>query len=283
MLRSMKELEHYTILATDGKVGHVEDFYFDAEKWVVRYVIVDTGTWLSSRKVLISPLAIGHPDWQEKTLPVRLTRAQVEASPSIDTDKPVSRQYEVEYLGYYGYPLYWGSAELWGGGAFPNMMLPGYEGFAPMSDNMLTAEERDFAREALARHQNDDPNLRSCNAVTAYDVHATDGDVGQVQGFLVDENTWAIRYLIVDTSNWWLGHQVLIAPRWVRDISRPDARFSLDLTREQVKKSPAYNPAIPVDREHENVIHQHYGRAGYWVDEQQPAGAIAGGWGQRQM
>ncbi len=126
MLRSMKDLENYTIRATDGTIGHVKDFYFDDEAWVIRYLVVDTGSWLSSRKVLISPIAIGHPDWTEKVLPVSITKEQVKNSPNIDTDKPVSRQHEIRYLGYCGYPFYWGGVGLWGATMYPNMMMPSY-------------------------------------------------------------------------------------------------------------------------------------------------------------
>jgi hypothetical protein len=106
MLRSVKDMQDYAIRATDGTIGHVKDLYFDDEAWVVRYLIVDTGGWLSNRKVLISPFAIGHPDWAQKILPVSITKEQVKNSPHIDTERPVSRQHEMEYLGYYGYPNY---------------------------------------------------------------------------------------------------------------------------------------------------------------------------------
>ena len=108
MLRSMKDLEDYAIRATDGTIGHVKDFHFDDKAWGIRYLVLDTGTWLSSRKVLISPIAIGHPDWAGKILPVSITKEQVKNSPDIDTDKPVSRHNEIRYRGYYGYPFYWG-------------------------------------------------------------------------------------------------------------------------------------------------------------------------------
>ena len=276
MLRSLKEMENYSVLAKDGPIGEVKDFYFDDEKWVIRYLIVDTGNWLASRKVLVSPLALGHPDWAKKMLPVSLTREQVKNCPGIDTDQPVSRQYERGFLGYYGYPYYWGSEELWAGNVYPNMMMPGYGGFASMPDPIQSSEDLDYARDAAAQHQNDDPHLRSCKAVTGYHVHATDGDIGHVQGFLVDQDTWAIRYIIVDTSNWWLGHQVLIAPIWMQDINRPEETVSLALTREAVKNSPAYDPAKPLDREHEARLHEHYGHSGYWEDEIVLEGAAAG-------
>ena len=115
MLRSMKDLEEYAIRATDGTIGHVKDFYFDDVAWVIRYLVVDTGTWLSGRKVLISPIAIGHPNWTEKILPVAITKEQVKNSPTVDTEKPVSRQHEIEYFGFYGYPFYWGGAGIWRG------------------------------------------------------------------------------------------------------------------------------------------------------------------------
>ncbi|MGP1680615.1 MAG: PRC-barrel domain-containing protein [Burkholderiales bacterium] len=266
MLRNMNDLEGYAIRATDGIVGQVKDFYFDDKAWVVRYLVVDTGTWLLSRKVLISPIAIGHPNWAEKILPVSITKEQVKNSPDIDTDKPVSRQHEMQYLGYYGYPYYWGGAGLWGGGMYPNIMMPGDVGFVSTPHELQSEAQKAYVNAEAARHQDDDPHLRSCKAVAGYHIHATDGDIGHVQGLLVEEDTWAIRYMIVDTSNWWLGHQVLIAPQWIQDVSWPDAKVSVNLTRQAVKDAPVYDPAVQLERSQESSIYKHYGRPGYWED-----------------
>ncbi|MEO6623250.1 MAG: PRC-barrel domain-containing protein, partial [Burkholderiaceae bacterium] len=129
MLRNLKELHDYAIGATDGEIGHVKDLYLDDHAWVVRYLVVETGGWLSGRKVLISPMAIGKPNWAGRSLPVSITKEQVKNSPGVDTDKPVTRQHELEYSGYYGYPYYWGGGGFWGGGMYPGLMLAGYGGF----------------------------------------------------------------------------------------------------------------------------------------------------------
>ena len=265
MLRSMSDLEGYAIQATDGDVGHVKDFYFDDDAWVVRYLVVDTGTWLQSRKVLISPVSIGHPKWAEMVLPVSITKEQVKNSPDIDTETPVSRQYEVRYLGYYGYPFYWGGGGLWGAGLYPSMMMPGYAGFD--SQAVRTEAQKAADRAEQARHRDDDPHLRSCREVMKYHIHASDGDIGHVRDLLVDEETWAIRYLIVDTSNWWLGHQVLIAPQWIKDVSWPEEKVSVNLTRQAVKDAPAYDANMKLDRDREIGIYRHYERPGYWATE----------------
>jgi hypothetical protein len=252
MLRSMKSMEDYTIGAIDGIIGHVKDFYFDDESWVIRYLVVQAGEGSSRRKVLISPIAIGRPNWSEKILPVSLTRNQVMNSPDIDTDKPVSRQHEMGYLGYYGYGNYWGGGGLWGAGLYPDLLQAGLQ----VTETTSVADRADL-------------HLRSGNAVMRYYVHASDGDIGHVQGLLVDENSWAIRYLIVDTSNWWLGHQVLIAPEWIDQVSWAESTVSVGLTRQSIKDSPAYDPDAALEREQEAGIHTHYGRAGYWPREAQ--------------
>ena len=125
MLRNMKDLLGFSIGATDGIIGTVKDMYFDDAAWVIRYVVVETGAWLSSRRVLISPMAVSAPPWQTKVLPVSLTKNQVKNSPNIDTDEPVSLQHELEYLRYYGYPFYWGGGGLWGRGAHPGSLISG--------------------------------------------------------------------------------------------------------------------------------------------------------------
>jgi len=84
---------------------------------------------------------------------------------------------------------------------------------------------------------------------------------------LIDEESWAIRYLIVNTSNWWLGHQVLIAPEWITDVSWFDRKVMIDLTRHAIQDAPAYDPALLPDRLQESLVYQHYGREGYWHHE----------------
>ena len=129
MLRQSKDLQDLAVVATDGAIGDVKDFFFDDEAWAIRYLVIDAGSWISSRKVLISPIAAGKPDWASKVLPVSLTREQVKNSPDIDTEMPVTRQHETDYLDYYSYPYYWGGMGLWGSGGYPHMLLPGYAGY----------------------------------------------------------------------------------------------------------------------------------------------------------
>jgi hypothetical protein len=268
MLRSMKAMEDYTIGAADGVIGRVKDFYFDDEAWVIRYLIVDAGELRAGRKVLISPIAIGQPNWSEKILPVSITRQQIANSPDIDTDKPVSRQQEMGYLGYYGYGNYWGGGGLWGAGLYPDVLQAGFQRKGSLTDGTAGRETAPGAQ-----HQHDDPHLRSGNAVMRYYVHASDGDIGHVEGFLVEEKSWAIRYLIVNTSNWWMGHKVLIAPQWIDNFDWMGSTVSVGLTREAIKRSPPYDSATPLNREQEADIHSHYGRTGYWPREAKRAGA----------
>jgi hypothetical protein len=266
MLRNVKDMVGFAIEATDGALGHVRDFYFDDEAWVIRYLVVETGSCLSDRKVLVSPYSMGEPTWGSEKLPVRLTREQVRASPGIDTEKPVSRQYEQDLNGYYDYPNYWGSTGLWGAGYYPSMYMGmGYAG--GISDRV--AEQGNLKRMAhvAAQRGDNDPHLRSCKAVIGYHIHAADGDIGHVQGMLVDEKTWAIRYLVINTSNWWLGHEVLVAPEWITDVSWVGQTVTIDLTRQAIKESPHWDPSLLPDRPQEALVYQHYGRKGYWEHE----------------
>jgi hypothetical protein len=267
MLRSTTDLAGCALQATDGMIGHVKDVYFDDEKWVVRYLIVETGSWLASRKVLVSPIAIGSRDWTARVLSASISKEQVRSCPDISTDKPVSRQQEIHYLRYYGYPSYWGGTNFWGDSTFPGAMLTGV-GYAGTGADFLVAQAARGRAEAETQGRpKGDPHLRSGNAVMNYHIEATDGGMGQVKSLLIDEETWAIRYLVVETSNWWFGQQVLIAPQWIQAISWPDATIAVRVTRQAVKNAPRYDPSAPMSREHEMSLHQHYGRAGYWADE----------------
>jgi hypothetical protein len=243
MLHNTNDILDFSIHATDGLIGQVKDFYFDDATWVIRYFVVDTGGWLETDKVLISPIALGRPDWVAKALPVSLTREQVRNSPDIDTEQPVSRQQEILYLEYYGFPTYWGGLGLWGGGPFPNLLTSSNAGLDSNWDIAESQEEKNDALAEAARHRDDDPNLRSCKSVTNYHILATDGDIGHLEGLLVDARTWAIRYLVIDTSNWWLGHKVIVAPQSVDSVSWADATVYVKLTRQAVKDAPPYEPS----------------------------------------
>lgn len=252
MLRSMNNLEDYVIHATDGNIGHVKNLYFDDKTWVVRYLVVETGNWLSNRKVLISPIAIGRPNWIARELPVPLTMEQVKNSPDIDTEKPVSRQYEIAYQGYYGYPFYWTGTGLWGDEISPWLMIPN-NGLGPALPSALeeVSQRRDPDHTDTAEQHHADPHLRSCREMIGYRIEATDGEVGHVADMLVDEETWAIQHLVVNAGSWWLGRQVLIAPRSIKEVSWTDTTVSIVLTRQDVKEAPAYDWTVAINSKRE--------------------------------
>jgi hypothetical protein len=254
VLRKATEVMGRSIRATDGDIGAVSTILFDDEGWTVRYFVVDTGKWLPGRKVLISPLAIRHSSRTDWTLDVSLTRDQVKNSPDVDTDRPVSRQHEMEYYRYYGYPYYWGGVGF-APGAFPVMAARGDEALA-MSE--IRASEETSASQ--------DSHLRDAKAVIGYHLRAADGEIGHVEEFLVDVEHWSIRYMVVDTSNWLGGRRVLIAPSWVSAVSWEDSLVHVTATREAVMTSPEYDLAAEVERDYEQRLHSHYGRAAYWTD-----------------
>jgi len=255
LLRRVCELFGYRIGATDGEVGNVHDVYFDDQSWTVRYFVVQTGTWLSGRKVLISPASLRRVDAGSRRLESGLTRQQVQNSPSIDTERPVSRQQEILAAEYYGYPHYWTGPYRWGPWLYPGMGLP--PGAVPVHDR--TGEEM-LARERA----NLDTHLRSARVVRGYGLEATDGTLGEVEDFLADERCWAIRYLEVDPRRWWPGPHVVISTEWIEDVSWNDSRVSVNVTREAVRRAPTFDASGPVPRDLERRLHEHHGRAGYW-------------------
>jgi hypothetical protein len=253
MLQSIKKLAHIRILATDEEFGSVKEVYFDDEQWVVRYVVVDTGGWLGGRSVLISPYAVQSIDWPRRALFVNLTREQVEGSPGIDTDKPVSRQQEAEYHRYYGYPQYWQSATFWAWGAMPVTAAP---------DPQLR-EEEEARQRADARRAGADAHLRSSSVVVGYHIEASDDLIGHVADLLFDEQTWAIRYLIVDTRNWLHGKHVLVSPQWIRAVNWSERTLSVALKRRDIEQSPAYDPEHAPSSQDERALRRHYSRSHY--------------------
>ena len=264
MLRSVKNLENYQIVATDGAIGRVDQFFFDDERWTVRYLVVDTGKWLPGWRMLISPMSIRDVDWIAGTVSLSITRDMVKSSPNIDTHKPVSRQHEANYLRYYGYPYYWGGAGLWGPGPYPS---------GPAATNAAEAQARVEAEQDEARARGDS-HLRSTKEVIGYHLQATDGELGHVDDFLVDDRSWAIRYIVVDTSNWWFGKKVLVAPEWIREVSWDHRKVYVDLTGQSVKGAPEYDSAAHIDRQWETDYYAHYRRRPYWMPGAENASRI---------
>jgi hypothetical protein len=253
MLTNAAHLRGLTIQAIDGPLGTVDQVYFDDETWAIRYLTVNTD-WLGDRKVLISPFSFIGMDWPARRLDVALTKKQVENSPSIDTQRPVSRQYETEYLGYYGYPLYWGGPSMWGPGSYPLGLT-----------NRIPAPKEVLAEKV--RQASMDSHLRSTTAVTGYHIEAEDGEIGHVAGFVMDDETWAIRYIEVATRNWWPGKKVLVSPAWIQKVSWAESNVYVGLYRDAIKTAPTYVDSVPISREYEHRLYLHYGRPPYWIHE----------------
>jgi hypothetical protein len=249
MLRNASEINGYAIAASDGRLGTVADFLFDDVSWSVRWLVVDTGKWLSGRKVLLPPAVFGRPDPDDGEFAVGLTMQQVKDSPDIGSARPVSRQIETNIYDYYGWQPYWGTDLLMGGFAGGGKA----RSVSPVPESMLQAEDI-----AAAQRRKDDPHLRSFEAITGYHIHASDGEIGHVQDFLFEETDWKVRYLVVDTQNWWPGKRILIAPRSVRGIDWTDNQVNLKVDCQTVKDSPAYDASTTVDRAYETNFEKHY-------------------------
>ena len=250
MLRLANEFKSFKLRARDGDIGKASEFYFDDRYWTVRYLVADTGGWLTGSRVLISPYALHPADEAQRVLPVDLSRKQIEDSPSLASDQPVSRQYETRYYDYYGWPYYGDGSYQWG--------------YSP-----YIVRDRQAEKEAVRREEAWDPNLRSTSDVTGHYIQALDGEIGHVEDFIIDDETWSIRYLVVDTKNWWAGKHVLVSPTWIQRVSWSESKVFVNLSCEAIKRSPEYTPAS-LNREYETQLHRHYDRHGYWSEV--PAG-----------
>ncbi|MGD2109094.1 MAG: PRC-barrel domain-containing protein [Phycisphaerae bacterium] len=251
MLRSLNSILRYEINATDADLGKVDDFFFDDSNWRVRYFVVDTARWLGGRRVLISPVAVDRADWAAHQLCVNLTKDQVEKSPGIEADEPVSRQMEKQLTSYYAWPVYWGP--------------PGAELSPALAEGRARAAvAKAHEPKTSAPADEGECTLRSIKEVTGYKIEAADGGIGHVEDFIADEEDWTIRYMVVDTRNWLPGKKVLIAPWMIRSVRWGDTKVHLEMTRDQVRAAPEYDPSAPVNREYESRFYDYYGRPEYW-------------------
>ena len=245
MLWSSETLRGCSIRATDGRLGSVHDILFDDESWTVRYLVVDTA-WLFGRRVLLTPAVLGQPAPETRDFPVSLTREQVKRSPEIDTDQPVPLQHEMDLHHHYGWTPYWADPVV-----MPAVLGEG-AGIASRVGSHAPPERRA------------DRHLRSAHEMKGYDIHASDGDFGHVDDFLVEDEGWMIRYFVVDTARWLPGKRVLVAPQWITKIDWADQAITVDLPRERIESSPEYQPDSPIDRPYAETLYSWYGRPRYW-------------------
>jgi hypothetical protein len=248
MLSKVKSLKGFQLDALDGEIGNVKEFYFDDRHWTIRYLVVNTGTWLIGRQVLISPYSLVVVNHAERNIAVNLTKERIKDSPALDTDQPVSRQFEENYYGYYGWPTYWYGSYSWG--AYP------YLEHNPAKWGHVNPGGKPW-----------DHHLRSTRAVSGYNIQALDGDLGHVEDFIVDDETWAIRYLIINTGTWWPGKRVLVSPEWIERVSWSESKVFVNLSRQTIKESPEFTDESLITRDYEIGLHGHYNRKGYWVDD----------------
>ncbi len=250
MQRNIKSLIGFSMGATDGEIGKVKEFYFDDLTWTVRYVVVETSNWLNGRKVLIAPQALLTPDWKNEIFPVNLTKEKIKNSPNIDTEQPVSRQHEIEMYEYYPWTSYWGGG-VWGGGMGVSGMMT--EVHEPLTEAVRRENSKDI------KDANGDPHLRSTHKVTGYTIHATDGIIGDVEDFIVNDNSWKLEYLVVDTGHWFPGKKVLISPKLVKEIEWDTSEVIINVSEADVKNSPEYEPGEAISESYAANLQNYYG------------------------
>ena len=248
MLSKAGTLKGYKLDSLDGEIGKVKEFYFDDRHWTIRYLVADTGNWLPGRKVLISPYALVAVNNGAQNIAINLTKKQIEDSPSLNSHKPVSHQFEQAYYGHFGWPTYWGGPDRWG--------------YKP-----YLVRDPEKWRKSTPEAKAWDRHLRSTYSVSGHHIQALDGEIGHVEDFIIDDETWAIRYLIVDTRNWWPGKKVLVSPQWIENVSWGERKVFVNLSRETIKESPEYSEESLLTREYETALYKHYDRKGYWIDE----------------
>jgi len=244
MLRSANGLVGYKINAKDGNIGKVEAFYFDFIKWVIRYLIVDVSDWLPAKHVLISPASFsGHPDWHSRIFHVGVSKEVVKGAPAIDLYKPMTLHDEFELIKYHNWPIYW---EKHPQDYFPKIIMP------------------TETKSVMSYDDIEGSHLRSTNEIAGYHMQSSDGEIGYIEDFMIDEQAWAIRYTVINAHSWLPGHKFLIAPQWFKSVNWHESKIHTDIPKEELRNGPKYAHGIPLNREFEETLHQYYGRSRYW-------------------
>lgn len=250
MLYRAENLRRLEVKATDGTIGVIKDLYFDDFVWSIRYLVVNTGGWLLGRDVLISREALlGYSD-ADSTFATNLTRQQIEDSPSVEFDKPVSRQMEAQLSRYYGWAPYWSTPF----GLSPWAGLYSY----PPAPASFEGMESPAERESDLPASQGDPHLRSFQEIRGYALRAIDGDIGEVEDLLIEPETWRITHLVADAQKWWPGGLVVIDRAVIKDISWLDKKVAVNMTRDEVKNAPAFDGNQPITESYQQQISDYY-------------------------
>jgi uncharacterized protein YrrD len=245
MLRSIEKLKDFRVQAVDGELGSVSALLFDERRWHVRYLVMDVGNWLVGRQVLISPTAVTEIDNETKDLFLSLTKEQIENSPDVAEDAPVSREIEQALHKYYQWRPYWGIGV--------NDPLA----FSPFLGEAV-ATEIETKQDESQVDVNVENHLRSTAEVTGYQIQARDGEIGHVNDFLFDDKEWRIRHLVVDTGTWLPGKKVLLAPPWIQRIQWAAKKVYFALTQDSVRHSPPFDPVLLDTEQYEKEMLDQY-------------------------
>ncbi len=247
MLRCITGLRGYVLAARDGEIGRCRDFLFDDQHWTIRFMVADTGKWLPGRKVLVSPMFLGEPDWSWNRFPVDLTRQQIDDSPPLDEHMPVSRRFERRYYDHYDIPIYWGGAAAWS--AYPT------------TAGLLSDEGK---QDNKPEDDDEDAHLQSADDVIGYHISARDGEIGHLDDLIVEAGSWTVRNIVVDTRNWLPGRRVMFSPDWVKEVDWSDRKLTVDRYTQEIRNCSDYDPAAPVNKEQEERFYDYLGRPRQW-------------------
>jgi hypothetical protein len=231
-MKTLRRLEGFRVLGEGETLGKVMDAYFDDHVWAVRDLVV-AGSGRHARLWWLSPHSILRIDQRRRTIETTITAAQWRTTAPDEPDTAIPRATWTGLLKYYGFPYSWRGLD---------------RAVAPRVPSSSGPEL----------------HLRSERRFRHYLVHALDGELGHVEDLLVDEHSWAVRYLVVDTRRWRPGGRVLLAPEWVLYVSWLEQSVHTSLEQKTVRTAPPYDRRTRIDRAYEARLRQHYGRPAAW-------------------
>jgi hypothetical protein len=230
-----------SVLGREGEIGEVHDILLDAERWVVRYLLMEH--WASGRIILLSPLLLGALQLERRRIELALYQEEIEGIPRLDPAGPLTRSQEQLYNLYFCLPDYWKGTDLWGDESSPAELAARLR-----SDQRFQGQEN-----------GQESHLFSARELTHYTVAGQDGEAGRLEDQLVEVGSFAVRYLLLQTAPEAGGRKVLLSPAWVQGVSRSAGSISLRLTRQTLADAPEYEPGQALTPALEKLLAEHYG------------------------
>jgi len=190
--------------ASDGRLGNIIDFLFDDQRWHVGHLVLNAGRWLRRRRVTLPYDTIVMKDWSDRHVFIEgLTRQQIRISPATETRVPISLHESLAEVTIMDWDTY-------------------------LVNTTFTDHPWQIS---------DDPHIHNTRDVVGYHVQGSDGPIGYVSDFVINDESWSVSDLVVNMRNWLPGRQILIPTAHIEEVRGANRSMRISLSRKSIRET----------------------------------------------